>query len=141
MSTYKIKINSRDYEVSINSIVGNKASVCVNGREYEALVEEPAGPVVAARPKNALNASSAPLNEAVPATPAVAGAVTSPLPGVILSIAVKEGDKVSRGQKLAVLEAMKMENDILAPQEATVKQILVHSGDSVKEGTQLLILG
>ncbi|MGM9753722.1 MAG: acetyl-CoA carboxylase biotin carboxyl carrier protein subunit, partial [Candidatus Cryptobacteroides sp.] len=90
MSTYKIKINSRDYEVSINSIVGNKASVCVNGREYEALVEEPAGPVVAARPKNLLNASSAPLNEAVPATPVVAGAVTSPLPGVILSIAVKE---------------------------------------------------
>ena len=60
--------------------------------------------------------------------------MTSPLPGVIIEVSVKEGQAVKAGQKVAVLEAMKMENEIPAPKDGTVTEIHVHKGDSLQEG-------
>jgi len=68
------------------------------------------------------------------------GAIKSPLPGVILSIDCKAGDTVKKGQKLLVLEAMKMENTIQADRDGEVAEIKVNKGDSVLEGTDLIIL-
>ena len=68
-------------------------------------------------------------------------AVTSPLPGVILEVCVKEGDAVKRGQTVMVLEAMKMENAIEATADGTVTAIKVGKGDSVLEGAPLVIIG
>lgn len=83
------------------------------------------------------NGQSAPA--AAPAAPAGAGVtVKSPLPGVIISIDVKEGQAVKKGQKVAVLEAMKMENEIQADADGTVAAILVSKGDSVLEGAEIL---
>lgn len=74
-----------------------------------------------------------------PAAPAGAGKpVTSPLPGVIIEVSVKEGQAVKAGQKVAVLEAMKMENEIQAPADGTVTAILVNKGDSVLEGAEIV---
>ncbi len=75
------------------------------------------------------------------AAPSSAGAVKTPLPGVILSIDCKVGDVVKRGQKVAVLEAMKMENNINADREGKVIEIKVSKGDSVLEGADIIIIG
>ncbi|MBR4809713.1 MAG: biotin/lipoyl-binding protein, partial [Bacteroidales bacterium] len=88
----------------------------------------------AASPAPAPAAAQAPA--AAPAGPS--SAICSPLPGVIISIDVKVGDAVKKGQKVAVLEAMKMENEIQADADGTVTEILVHRGDSVLEGAALV---
>ena len=69
-----------------------------------------------------------------------AGRLTAPMPGKVLSFAVQAGDKVSRGQALAVMEAMKMEHTIAAPADGVVAEILYASGDQVQEGAELLRL-
>ena len=76
-----------------------------------------------------------------PATSGAAGAVKSPLPGVILSVDCKFGDTVKRGQKILVLEAMKMENNINADRDGKIVEIKVNKGDSVLEGADLVVIG
>ena len=81
---------------------------------------------------------------AAPAAPKAAGAgsvVKSPLPGIIISVDVKEGQAVKRGQKVAVVEAMKMENDILAECDGTVTAVHARKGDSVLEGADIVTIG
>ena len=68
------------------------------------------------------------------------GRLTAPMPGKVVSIAVKAGDKVSKGQPLAVMEAMKMEHTIAAPADGTVAEVLYAPGDQVAEGAELLKL-
>ncbi|MBR4167819.1 MAG: biotin/lipoyl-binding protein [Bacteroidales bacterium] len=139
MKTYKFKINGNEYNVDINSVEGNIADVTVNGASYKVEMDTPvapAAPVPApAAPEPAAAAAAAP----APAAPAGAGkAVTSPLPGVIIEVSVKEGQAVKAGQKVAVIEAMKMENEIQASSDGTVTAILVHKGDSVLEGAEIV---
>jgi 3-methylcrotonyl-CoA carboxylase alpha subunit len=68
------------------------------------------------------------------------GRLTAPMPGKVVSIAVKAGDRVSKGQALAVMEAMKMEHTIAAPADGTVTEVLYAPGDQVAEGAELLRL-
>ena len=140
MKDYKFKINGNPYEVAIESIEGNIANVTVNGVSYSVEMEMAAAPVQAAQA--APVQAAVPAAEAAPAAaPAGAGkAVTSPLPGVIISINVAVGDKVAAGQKVAVLEAMKMENDIEAETAGTVTAIHVQKGDSVLEGADIVTI-
>ncbi|MBQ1699308.1 MAG: biotin/lipoyl-binding protein [Bacteroidales bacterium] len=141
MKTYKFKINGNDYEVMVNSVEGNTADVTVNGTGYKVEMENaPAAP--AAAPKSEPAAAPAPV-AAAPAAPAAKAAgegqtVTSPLPGVIIEVSVKEGQAVKAGQKVAVIEAMKMENEIQAPADGTVTAVLVGKGDSVLEGAPVV---
>ena len=141
MKTYKFKINGNDYEVMVNSVEGNTADVTVNGTGYKVEMENaPAAP--AAAPKGEPAAAPAPV-AAAPAAPAAKAAgegqtVTSPLPGVIIEVSVKEGQAVKAGQKVAVIEAMKMENEIQAPADGTVTAVLVGKGDSVLEGAPVV---
>ena len=67
--------------------------------------------------------------------------VKSPLPGIIISVDVKEGQAVKRGQKVAVIEAMKMENEILAESDGTVTAVHTRKGDSVLEGADIVTIG
>lgn len=140
MKEYKFKINGNDYTVAINSIEGNIADVTVNGAAYKVEMEN--APAVAAAPALI---SAAPAVQAAPAAaapaPAPAGAakvVEAPLPGVIIEVSVKEGQAVKAGQKVAVLEAMKMENEIQAECDGTVTAIHVAKGDQVVEGSKLI---
>lgn len=148
MKQYKFKINGNDYNVAINSTNGNLADVTVNGVSYQVEMENamPAAPVAA--PVQAAPQASAPAPQpAAAATPAPAAqpagegkAVTSPLPGVIIEVSVKEGDTVAAGQKVAVLEAMKMENEIQAEKAGVVTKIHVSKGDSVLEGASIVTI-
>ena len=165
MKTYKLKINGHDYEVVVNKVDNQVANVTVNGVEYDVALNVEskvtdrvdAVSVAVASEKtrdvtdNTQNAGNTPnadnTSEAVktPSTGNVGGGatfnVTSPLPGVILDICVKEGDMVKEGQKVVVLEAMKMENAILAEKAGVVKKIHVSQGESVLEEAALVTIG
>lgn len=146
MKEYKFKINGNDYNVAINSTNGNHADVTVNGVSYQVEMENamPAAAPIQAAPAAAPVAApqAAPVQAAAPAAkPAGEGKpVTSPLPGVIIEVSVKEGDTVAAGQKVAVLEAMKMENEIQADRAGVVTKINVSKGDSVLEGAAIVTI-
>ena len=143
MKEYKFKINGNQYEVAINAIEGNIADVTVNGTPYKVEMENaPAAAPVAAPVAAPAAAAAAPAPAAAPASaPAAPGTdINSPLPGVIIEVSVKEGQAVKAGQKVAVLEAMKMENDIQAEKDGTVTAIHVHKGDSVLEGAKIVTI-
>ncbi len=127
---YKVTLNGRTYEVEVEA---GKAMLL---DEYEAIA--PAAPAAAAAP--APVAAAAP---AAPAAPVVTGAgepVTAPMPGNILKVNVTTGQTVKAGTVLCVLEAMKMENEIMAPKDATVTQVLVSKGSTVDTGAPLVVL-
>ena len=145
MKEYKYKINGNEYNVAVEELEGNKANVTVNGKTYEVELDRPAKPAVTkpvARPAAAAP-TAAPAPAAAPAPrPATGGAgIKAPLPGVILDIKVKVGDAVTKGQTVAILEAMKMENNINADREGTVVSINVEKGQSIAEGTDIITLG
>ena len=115
--------------------------ITVNGTQYEVAVEEVeagAAPVAAA-PKAAPKAAAKPA--AAPKAAAVAGEkVTAPMPGNIVDVKVQVGASVKKGDVLVVLEAMKMENEIMAPRDAKVVQVLASKGSSVNTGDALVVL-
>ena len=137
MKEYKYTINGNEYKVTIGEIEGNSANVEVNGTAYKVEMEqkaEEAKPV--ARPV----ARPAVTPAARPATNTGKSAVKSPLPGVILDIKVNVGDTVKRGQTVLILEAMKMENNINADKDGKITAINVKAGESVLEGTDLVVI-
>lgn len=146
MKQYRFKINGNQYNVDINSVEGNIASVSVNGTSYQVELEDaPAAPVQAVPVQTSVITPAAAPAQAAPAPkPAASGAgkpVTSPLPGVIIAVKVNVGDSVKTGQEVAVLEAMKMENSIEAVQDGTVTAIHVAKGDSILEGAAIVTIG
>lgn len=160
MKEYKYSINGNEYTVAVIDLDGNTAAVEVNGTSYKVdiLGEElnitprpaakPAAPVAPApQPQAAAPAPAQLAPAAQPAAPAPeqpAGngkPILSPLPGVILDLKVNVGDQVKAGQTVAVLEAMKMENNINAEHDGVVTAIKVNKGDSILEGAEILLIG
>lgn len=143
MKEYKLTINSNKYNVIIKDVTDDAVLAEVNGKQYvvdrEVVVNnaQPADTTTdAPRPTTSVPQPSR------PASPVKAGAGTipTPIPGQIISISVTVGEKVRTGQKLLVLEAMKLENSITATMDGTVKEILVTEGDVVAQGQTLVIL-
>ena len=130
---YKVTLKGKTYEVEVNQ---GEAMLL---DEYEAYAPAPtAAPAAPAAP--AVPAAAA--APAAPAPVAVAGEqVNSPMPGTIVKVNVKAGQAVKSGEVLAVLEAMKMENEIMAPHDATVVQVLTDVGTKVDTGTPIIVLG
>ncbi len=146
MKEYKFKINGKDYAVAIGEADGKMLTVNVNGADYQVELENapavPAQAVGSSAAASAQKSAAADTAPAVAAKPAGAGqTIKSPLPGIIISIDVKEGQAVKRGQKVAVIEAMKMENDILAEVDGTITAIHARKGDSVLEGADIVTIG
>ena len=160
MAKYEYKVKGVDYVVEIQDIEGNIANVTVNGIPFEVEMKQP---VKAGKQKvklseerrvksdefnsssSATNASSATNESSAPITkPAAAAAsgkpVVAPLPGTINEIKVKVGDKVSAGDTVVVLEAMKMQNNIDAETSGTIASINVNKGDAVMEGDTLVTI-
>ncbi len=146
MKKFKFTINGNQYETEVLSVEDNIAEIEVNGTLYKVevdktmkttktpkLVRQVAVPSTDSHPSVAKTSS--------PSGPKGAGSIKSPLPGVILEIFVREGDIVKMGQKLLMLEAMKMENNIEADKAGKVVSILKQKGDSVMEGDVLIIIG
>ena len=153
MKDYSLKINGNQYDISIDNINAEStlANVIVNGVAYEVEIagEEASRtkkPQVVPTPKGT-NLSVTPTTAAPSAPkvarPAASGAgfsVKSPLPGTVVKVNVKEGDHVSAGQTLVVLEAMKMEIEASAPVDGTVKSIAVATGATVNTDDLLVVL-
>ena len=128
---YKVTLKGKTYEVEVDQ---GEAMIL---DEYEAYAPAPAA---APAPVAAPAAAPAPAPAAAPV--AVAGEqVVSPMPGTMVKINVTAGQTVKSGEVLAVLEAMKMENEIMAPHDATVVQVLVDVGAKVDTGTPIIVLG
>ena len=114
-----------------------KFSITVNGQAYEVEVEEIGGaPGYAAAPAPA----AAPAAPKAAAAPAGAEAVKSPMPGTINAVNVTAGQTVKKGDVLCILEAMKMENEIMAPRDGVVASVNVTKGATVASGDVLLTL-
>lgn len=126
---YKVTLNGKTYEVEVE----HGKAVLLD--EYEALAPAPsvtAPPVPT--PADNTPAPSAPVSLASGET------VSSPMPGNIIRVDVKEGDKVTSGQVLVILEAMKMENEIVAPKDGTVAQVVTSKGAVVETGSPLVVI-
>lgn len=149
MKKYNLTINGTKYSVDINEIEDNKANIEVNGTPYTVELDMESVPTMQkSQPKVVRVAAPAPkpapaAPTAVPTAAPAASAgcvVKSPLPGTILDIFVNVGDSVKAGQRIVLLEAMKMENNIDADRDGVVKEIRVRRSDSVMEGDVLLVI-
>ena len=132
MAEYRYRINGHTYNIEIGAENGGTIEVSVNGKVYT--VE---------RQEISTTADMAPKSIPVQKTAALDAntvAVTAPLPGTIISIKVKPGDKVTANQTVAVLEAMKMENEIEAGYAGTVSEVKVAERDTVLEGAVLITI-
>ncbi|MBO7083580.1 MAG: biotin/lipoyl-binding protein [Bacteroidales bacterium] len=145
MKKFKFTISGKPYEVEVQNIEGNIATVDVNGTEYKVEMEEQAAPVVAPVARPAAKPAAAPAQAAAPRPAAAAGGngykMAAPLPGTIMQIFVKQGDAVKKGDKLLMYEAMKMENNLLAEADGTITAINCRQGDNVLQGDVLIVIG
>jgi biotin carboxyl carrier protein len=150
MKEFKMIIHGNEYTVNVESVEGTHACVEVNGTMYNVEIDQPMRQtasvirqIVTTQPTiSSVEASTekvAPI--APPAPKSETMTIQSPLPGVIIDVFVKVGDAVKTGQKLFILEAMKMENSINAEIDGKVIDIKVNKGDSVLEGANLIVIG
>ena len=143
MKNYKFKINGNNYAVEIQSVEGNEIKLELNGSAYTVEVDREIKQSKTPKLVRSVAVPSTDNSAQTAKTAAPTGANTaikSPLPGTILDILVNVGDKVSVGQKMLVLEAMKMENEILAPADGTVTAVYAKEGTSVNTGDVLFEL-
>ncbi len=140
MKEYVITIENQEFHVQVKKLRTDTAIVEVNGKEYEVGVSRRLRRnITPLEVKPVLNEEPEKVTQISPETATSTGnVITAPLPGLVLSILVKEGEKVSTGQTLIKMEAMKMENEIKANQVGVVEKILVKEGDTVQENTPLL---
>ena len=146
MKNFKFTINGNAYEADILGIEDNIAEVAINGVTYSVEIDRKLQTVKTPKLIRTLAVPSTDSHPSVsktasPSAPKGTGNIKSPLPGVILEMYVKEGDNVKIGQKLLMLEAMKMENIINADKEGRVASIKAGKGDSVMEGDILIVIG
>ncbi len=165
MRRYTLEVGGKPYVIDVQEVTADRYRVEVEGQEYEVrlsgdedLTEARITPEIvraheaaqhlsqtapAARPAAPFPASpSSPPPGPRPSTDGhIVGALTAPMPGKILSVEVKQGDRVSRGQTVVILEAMKMKNAIKSPYDGVVLEIMVRAEQSVAHGDPLAQLG
>jgi biotin carboxyl carrier protein len=140
MKKYKFNINGADYSVEINNVEDRTIELDVNGTPYTVHIDKE---VKQTKTPTLLRSVAVPTTDhgAAVKVSAKTGTIKSPLPGTILDIFVKQGDKVTMGQRILMLEAMKMENNIESDKAGTVTEIKVSKGDAVMEGDVLIVIG
>lgn len=147
MKEFKYKINGSPYKVVVKNSENGLVELEVNGTPFVVEIEQKAKKPLAGIKRPSRDAAPAPTPKSTttplvtrPSAPKGQNTIQSPLPGIILEMKCKEGDVVKKGQTLMILEAMKMENNILANTNGKVSQILVNKGDSVLEGADLVVI-
>ena len=143
MKKFKFTVNNNNYDVNVISYENNLVKVDVNGKVYDVTVDKKLETIktpTLVRTKNepSTDTHKATLKTSSPSEKKGAGVIKSPLPGTIIKILVKEGDYVKIGAHLLICEAMKMENNLAADREGTIKSIKVKPGDAILEGDILI---
>ena len=153
MSEYILTINQKEYRAEVGEINAEFALIQVNGKEFRVDLQQlglaklmpvatMASEARAAAPAAQPAIGVAPAPAAPPTLTAASGDASSivkaPLPGLIIDVKVREGEKIKAGQIILVMEAMKMENQIQATTDGTVKKIFVKKGDNVAEGNAMV---
>lgn len=136
MKKFLIKVNGNQYEVELDEIRDGSVPA------YAPVVSAPVASAPVSAPVSAPAAAPAPVAEKKPVTGGSVGSVkvSAPMPGTILKVVASVGDTVKRGDVLVILEAMKMENEIVAPSEGVVASVNVTKGTSVNAGDLLASL-
>ncbi len=158
---FKLAIGDKKFEVEVGEVAGGQAAVSVNGEVYDVLIENydevaagqtvyplPAAPPVAAmtsqRPRPVSRPRTVtPTASAAPTAGMAAGGegvIIVPIPGKILEVHVNVGEHVKRGQLLAIMEAMKMENNILSTIDGVVKEIRIQKGSELATGDVVMVI-
>lgn len=142
MKEFKYKINGSPYRVVVNKSDEEVMELEVNGTPYTIeLTPKTKTPKAVVQRHTQAPVQSAPATLVTrPSSPSGKSSIQSPLPGIILDIRCKVGDTVKKGQTLMILEAMKMENNILSNGNGKITEILVQKGDSVLEGAELVVI-
>lgn len=140
MKNYSFTINGQKYEVNINSMEGNVADLEVNGTAYK--VEVNSEIKQTKTPKLVRTPVVTKPGEGTIQKAAPGGGYTlkAPLPGSIFKVNVSVGDAVTKGQTLLIMEAMKMENNIMTDRDGVVKELKVRVGDAVLQNDPLLVI-
>lgn len=140
MKNYTITVNGNVYEVSVEENVAGVVTTQAAPTPVAPVTPKPAAPAQAVTPAPAPVATQAPATK--PATPGTSGSikVNAPMPGKILGVKANVGDVVKRGQVILILEAMKMENEIVAPNDGTIASIDTAVGSNVESGEVLVTL-
>ena len=141
MKKYKFIIKGHDYEVDILNYENDVVELEVNGTHYSVEVQRE----VKDKPKTPRLVRTAvpkpsPEEAGIARPPSPTVTVKTPLPGTILKILAKEGDQVKKGDTLLIMEAMKMENNIIAEKAGKVVQVRVKEGDTVLQNDVLIVL-
>lgn len=137
MKQYKFKINGNEYNVDIKNYEENVVELEVNGTPYSVELQQEMAQKQKT-PKLVRTQKRPPQEEKKLTRSSKLTTIKAPLPAKVISVLVKEGDEVSKDQKLMVVEAMKMENNILAEEGGTVKSIKASEGDNVQQGDVLV---
>jgi len=136
MKTYQVTVNGQVFEVTVEEMAAGATTIPAAPKVQPVAAPKPASqPAPQAAPKPA-----APAPKSAAAAPAGGKTIQAPMPGKIMKINFTTGTTVKRGDVLLVLEAMKMENDIMAPADGTIASINVNPGDSVNTGDTLVVL-
>ena len=133
MKEFKFTIDGKQYNAAVNELEDNFAEVTINGKTYKVELEKEEAPAAAAVRRPAAAAATA-------AAPAGLMTVKSPLPGSIVKVLVKAGQAVKKGDVLLTMESMKMENNVTAEADGTVKAVYVEPGKTVMQDDKLLDL-
>ncbi len=139
MKNFKFKINGNDYDVSIDEVIDSIAQVQVNGSKYEVELEkkdEKPQPII--RKPRSQAVKNEPVQPKARTSSGNVKTINSPLPGNILDIKVSEGDSISKGTTVLIMEAMKMENNIVCEFDGIVSAIKVKAGQSVLQNDVLI---
>jgi glutaconyl-CoA decarboxylase len=134
MKNLKITVNGTAYDVQVEEVSGTAAPAVVAAQPVA-----PVAPAPVAAPVEAPKAAE-PAPKAAPSAAPSGEVITAPMPGTIVGVNVELGKSVKKGEALVILEAMKMENEIMAPHDAVVIGVHVNKGDSVNSGTPLVSL-
>ncbi len=141
MKQFTFKISGNSYKVDIHAIDGSQLTLSVNGEEYQvSLEEEQRKTPTITIPKTSVSQVPA-VKRTSPAGLSASGRISAPLPGAVIKVNVKPGDQVKSGDTVCILEAMKMQNEVMSPYSGTVKELAVSEGQNVMEGDLIAHIG
>ncbi len=145
MPDYVVTIGGNTYHVGVGRVEDDRVEIRLGDRTFTAQVESsvrknPKTPTIV-REQRIPDASLSPDRTTPPGEHGGRGDILSPLPGNILKVMVKAGDRVEKGQIVAIMEAMKMENEIESPLAGVVSRVAVHEGDTILENALIMSIG